>query len=161
MKEDVKLYNRFLSDIKNRVRQGQVRAGLSANAEMLAAYWDIGKMIHERQKLEGWGKAVIPRLAKDLKNELAEVKGFSERNINYMMIFYREYHDLSFLQLPVAKLESNENSTQSEVELAGESNAKLALSQSTDINTSIGQRSVAQLPDGKNSDWLLNGFRRN
>ena len=27
---------------------------------MLATYWDIGKMIHERQKLEGWGKGVIP-----------------------------------------------------------------------------------------------------
>jgi hypothetical protein len=161
MKDDLVLYNSLLSDIKNRVRQGQLRAGLSANAEMLAAYWDIGKMIHERQKLEGWGKGVIPRLANDLKNELAEVKGFSERNINYMMIFYREYHDLSFLQLPVAKLESNENSTQSEVELAGESNAKLALSQSTDIKNSIGQRSVAQLPDGKNSDWLFNGFGRN
>ena len=58
---------------------------------MLATYWDIGKMIHERQKLEGWGKGVIPRLANDLKNELSDIKGFSERNIQFMIQFYLEY----------------------------------------------------------------------
>jgi hypothetical protein len=30
---------------------------------MLAPYWNIGKMIHEPQQEEGWGKGVIPRLA--------------------------------------------------------------------------------------------------
>ena len=44
-----------MHDIKLRVRQGQLRANLKANAEMLAAYWEIGKMIHQRQQIEGWG----------------------------------------------------------------------------------------------------------
>ncbi len=44
-------------------------------------------MIHQRQKEKGWGAGVIPRLAVDLKNELPEVKGFSERNIGYMIRF--------------------------------------------------------------------------
>ncbi len=35
-------------------------------------------MIQQRQKAEGWGPAVIPRLARDIRNELPEVKGFSE-----------------------------------------------------------------------------------
>ena len=186
MKVDMILYNSLLSDIKNRVRQGQLRAGLSANAGMLAAYWDIGKMIHKPQKLEGWGKGVIPRLANDLKNELAEVKGFSERNINSMMIFYRENHHLSILQLSVAKLDGNENLAQSATETASESNTKPAFLQSTDIKKSIGQRSVvqienhpilpiplektknqivqrsvAQLPDDKNSIRQFTGFRGN
>lgn len=47
-------------------------------------------MIHERQQQEGWGKGIIPRLAIDLKNELSDVKGFSERNILRMLTFYRE-----------------------------------------------------------------------
>jgi len=34
---------------------------------------------------------VIPRLAADLKNELPEEKGFSERNIKRMLSFYQEY----------------------------------------------------------------------
>ena len=74
-------YTALLTDIKVRIRSAQVRATLGANAEMLAMYWDIGRMIEQRQKAEGWGTAVIPRLARDIRNELPEVKGFSERNI--------------------------------------------------------------------------------
>lgn len=111
MKKELILYNNLLSEIKNRVRIGQIRANLSANAEMLAAYWDIGKMIYERQKQEGWGKGIIPRLAKDLKNELPEQKGFSVRNIQMIVQFYSEYNEFdSITQRPVAQLNKNSNS---------------------------------------------------
>lgn len=106
MKDGLILYSSLLSDIKTRVHQGQLRAGFSANAEMLAAYWDIGKMIHDRQQLEGWGKGVIPRLANDLKNELSEVKGFTERNLKLMVQFYKEYSDLSIGKPVVSQLEN-------------------------------------------------------
>jgi len=36
---------------------------------------------------------VIPRLARDIRNELPEQKGFSERNLKRMLAFYREYHE--------------------------------------------------------------------
>lgn len=91
---DLVFYGGLLAEIKDRIRQAQTRAALSANAEMIAMYWDIGRMIHKRQRAEGWGAGVIPRLAGDLKNELPEVKGFSERNIKRMLRFYREYQDL-------------------------------------------------------------------
>jgi len=94
MSSDLVFYGDLLSEIKDRIRQGQTQAALSANAEMIAMYWDIGRMIHQRQKEKGWGAVVIPRLAVDLKNELPEVKGFSERNIKRMLRFYREYLDL-------------------------------------------------------------------
>jgi len=48
-------------------------------------------MIHERQRQQGWGAGIIPKLAKDIINELPEVKGFSERNLKRMLRFYREY----------------------------------------------------------------------
>lgn len=102
-------YKSLLSGIKTRVRQGQTKIFQSANAEMLNTYWDIGKMIHERQQLEGWGKGVIPRLAADLKNELSDVKGFSERNILRMLTFYKEYQSLTIGQPPVAQLEKEDN----------------------------------------------------
>ena len=81
MSSDLAFYGSLLIEIKDRIRQAQTRAVLSANSEMIAMYWDIGRMIHQRQQMEGWGAGVIPRLAVDLKNELPEVKGFSERNI--------------------------------------------------------------------------------
>lgn len=104
MSSDLVFYGGLLAEIKTRIRQAQTRAALSANAEMIAMYWDIGRMIHQRQQMEGWGAGIIPRLAADLKNELPEVKGFSERNIGYMIRFAREYGILPILQQPVAKL---------------------------------------------------------
>ncbi|WP_288898632.1 DUF1016 N-terminal domain-containing protein [uncultured Delftia sp.] len=77
----------LLADIKQRVRHAQTRAMLAVNAELIRLYWDIGALIDQRQKREGWGAAVIPRLAKDLHNELPEEKGFSERNIKRMLAF--------------------------------------------------------------------------
>ena len=70
---------------------------LAVNAELIRLYWEIGQTLDARQKGEGWGAAVIPRLARDIRNELPEVKGFSERNIKRMLAFYREYRDLSFV----------------------------------------------------------------
>jgi len=104
VENELNKYSSLLTDIKNRVRQGQLKANASVNAEMLATYWDIGKLIYEQQQQKGWGKAVIPRLANDLKNELAEVKGFSERNMLRMLTFYKEYVDFSISPLPVSKL---------------------------------------------------------
>ena len=103
-KEELTLYRDLLGDIKIRVRQGQHRAALSANAELILMYWDIGRMIAARQEKEGWGAGVIPRLAADLKNELPEQKGFSARNIGYMIRFAREYDSSAILQRSVAKL---------------------------------------------------------
>ncbi|MBA3016571.1 MAG: DUF1016 domain-containing protein, partial [Desulfobacteraceae bacterium] len=104
MKSDISRYSQLLDAVKIRIRQAQVKATLSANAEMILMYWDIGRIIAERQKSEGWGAGVIPRLSKDIRNELPEVKGFSERNIGYMMRFAREYSMPLILHQPVAKI---------------------------------------------------------
>ena len=100
------LYATLLTDIKQRVRRAQVRAMLAVNAELIRLYWDIGRVIDERQQQEGWGAGVIPRLARDLHNDLPEEKGFSERNIKQMLAFYREYAQLSFVQQPAAQIET-------------------------------------------------------
>ena len=105
-------YASLLTDIKQRVRQAQVRAMLSVNAELIRLYWGIGQMIHERQQQEGWGAGVIPRLARDLHNELPEEKGFSERNIKQMLAFYREYAQLPFVQQPAAQIEAEQKMPQ-------------------------------------------------
>lgn len=97
-------YNDLLNDIRNRIRRSQIRAAVSANEEMIRMYWDIGRMIHQRQQMEGWGAGIIPKLARDIRNELPQIKGFSERNIGYMVRFFREYGEPPILQQAVAKL---------------------------------------------------------
>ena len=87
-------YTPFLSAVKNRIRAAQVKAALSANAELIHLYWDIGRAIAAMQEKEGWGAGVIPRLARDISNDMPEVKGFSERNLKRMVQFAAEYPGL-------------------------------------------------------------------
>ena len=82
MANDLQHYPTLLSEIKQRIRHRQFKAAQSVNAELIALYWDIGQILHERQQRQGWGAGIIPRLAKDIVNELPDVKGFSERNLN-------------------------------------------------------------------------------
>lgn len=98
-------YTPFLVAVKNRIRAAQVKAALSANAELIHLYWDIGRAIAAVQKKEGWGAGVIPRLARDITNDMPDVKGFSERNIKLMTQFAAEYPDLlPFGQPAVAQM---------------------------------------------------------
>jgi predicted nuclease of restriction endonuclease-like (RecB) superfamily len=100
----------LVTDVKDRIQKAQTRAVLAVNAQLVGLYWDIGRIIHERQQRKGWGVAVIPRLASELHNELPQIKGFSERNIGRMIAFYRSYPDPAVI-LPqvVAKLPDPSN----------------------------------------------------
>ena len=101
-------YSRLLRDIKQHIRHAQARAWMAVNAEMIRLYWRIGRVIDGRQQQEGYGTAVIPRLSRDLHNELPEEKGFSERNIKRMLAFYRLYPqaalDAELVPQPVAQV---------------------------------------------------------
>ncbi len=98
-------FSALLTDVKGRIQLAQTRAVLAVNKELVRLYWDIGRIIADRQAREGWGAAVIPRLAAELKNELPDLKGFSERNIGLMIAFYREYPaPLSIAQQAAAQL---------------------------------------------------------
>ncbi len=59
-------YGALLGEIKQRIRAAQYEALKAVNKEQIALYWDIGRMIGERQKGSTWGKAVVQRLAADL-----------------------------------------------------------------------------------------------
>ncbi len=86
-------YSELLKDIKDRIRTAQYAALKAVNKELISLYWDIGKTIVERQTGETWGKSVVEQLAKDLRKELPEHKGFSAQNLWYMRQFYLEYKD--------------------------------------------------------------------
>ena len=74
-------YGNLLKEIKSRVRAAQYEALKAVNKEMIHLYWDIGRMIVERQKKYGWGKAIVENLAKDLQIEFPGIQGFSAQNV--------------------------------------------------------------------------------
>lgn len=81
----------LVSEVKGRIQAAQARAIFAVNAELVRLYWDVGRIVRGRQANEGWGAGVIPRLSRELHNELPDLKGFSERNIKLMVQFSSEY----------------------------------------------------------------------
>ena len=86
-----KAYKDWLSDIKARVRNAQIKAAVKVNTEMLDLYWELGADIVEKQKKAKWGDGLIDRLSKDLSTEFPDIKGFSRRNLMYMKKWYLFY----------------------------------------------------------------------
>lgn len=86
-------YTVFLGEIKARIRRAQYDALKAVNKELIALYWDIGKMIVERQEKEGWGKSIVENLAADLQKEFPGVQGYSRDNLWRMRKFYLQYSD--------------------------------------------------------------------
>jgi len=71
---------------------------------LVLLYWQIGREILQRQGLEGWGTKVIDRLAKDLKHEFPEMKGFSRTNLLYMRAFAGMWKDEQIVQQVVGQI---------------------------------------------------------
>ena len=84
-------YGELLEDLKTRVRAAQLTAAVTVNRELIQLYWDIGRLIVERQQREGWGTSVIDRLASDLQKAFPGQKGFSPSNISRMRAFFLTY----------------------------------------------------------------------
>jgi predicted nuclease of restriction endonuclease-like (RecB) superfamily len=125
-------YNDIVLLLKEKIRNARLKAVLTANAQLLEIYWEIGKVIAEQEESEGWGTKTIDRLSVDLRVEFEDMKGFSIRNLRYMRDFYKAYPFPQIWQQLVAKTET------------------------TDIQSiSIWQQLVAKLPWGHHTVILL------
>lgn len=101
-------YGALLVDLKSRVRVAQVKAALSVNRELIALYWDIGRVILQRQQAEGWGTKVVARLAADLRAEFPEMTGFSRPNLLFMRAFAAAWSETPIVLQPVRQLAAGE-----------------------------------------------------
>lgn len=97
-------YAQTLGEIKQRIKQERLRVVMSANSAMVLLYWDIGRLILQRQQREGWGARVIDRLSLDLREAYPEMKGFSSRNLLFMRSFAEACPDAAVVKQLVSQL---------------------------------------------------------
>ena len=81
----------FVHAVGSEIEQAQVRLITAANAQMLFHYWKMGNYILYYQNLYGWGSKIIKQLAKAIRFNYPEKKGYSERNLTYMCQFAKAY----------------------------------------------------------------------
>ncbi|WP_418989682.1 PDDEXK nuclease domain-containing protein [Alistipes putredinis] len=84
-------FDAFINAVGSEIQQAQVRLITAANAQMLFHYWKMGNYILYHQQLHGWGSKTIKQLAKAIRLNFPEKKGYSERNLTYMCQFARTY----------------------------------------------------------------------
>lgn len=96
MKDRIKNeYGALISEIKQILQDARHAAFTAVNAEMLKAYFEIGRKIVEEEqkgkKRAGYGKRLIDSLSIELIKEFG--KGFSQTALKNMRIFYIFYKD--------------------------------------------------------------------
>jgi predicted nuclease of restriction endonuclease-like (RecB) superfamily len=98
-------YGGIHSDIVALLEAARHAAARSVNALMTASYWKIGRRIVEfEQSGKGradYGHAVLKRLSVDLTSRFG--RGFSERNLEQMRLFYQAWPAERISQTPSAK----------------------------------------------------------
>lgn len=95
---DKPIYIEWVNEIKYKILSAQQKAAISVNRELLKLYWEIGKSISLKINKSKWGSSVVEELAKDLKREFPNHKGFSRSNIFSMKKWY-EFYAASHLQI--------------------------------------------------------------
>jgi predicted nuclease of restriction endonuclease-like (RecB) superfamily len=83
-------YGELLLGVVSLVEQARLAAVRSVNVVLTSTYWLVGQRIVEHEQCgserAGYGEALLKRLAQDLTARLG--RGFSERNIEQMRLFY-------------------------------------------------------------------------
>ena len=102
-------YAGLLDDLKRRIAGERLRIVLTANSAMVLLYWDVGRVILDRQDSQGWGAKVIDRLSADLRQAFPDMQGLSPRNLKYMRAFAAAWPDRTIVQRVIAQLPWRQN----------------------------------------------------
>lgn len=84
-------YVLWISDIKHRFRNAQIKAAVKVQSEQLLFNWQLGRDLVERKAEKAWGSGIVEQLSLDLQAEFPEAKGFSARNLWFMKQWYSFY----------------------------------------------------------------------
>ncbi len=94
-------FKNIINNIKSEVKQTQFKSMQEVNSNLINLYFRLGKIVSENKK---YGNNFVKEVSTELKLSFPNMKGFSERNIRSMRLFYEEYKDDEKWQQLVAKL---------------------------------------------------------
>ena len=94
-------FKNIVNSIKCEIKSTQINTIQQVNKHLIMMYFRIGKILDENSK---YGNSFLNNIAKAVKVEYPNIKGFSNRNLKYMKKFYIEYKDDKKVQQLVAQL---------------------------------------------------------
>ena len=94
-------FKKIIGNIKEEILNAQIKTMQQVNSNLILLYFRLGKIVSENKK---YGNNFTKQVSIELKLTFPNMKGFSERNIRSMRLFYEEYADDENWQQLVAKL---------------------------------------------------------
>ncbi len=96
---------KLLQEIKTLIEESRQCVAIAVNQELTLLYWRVGKCLLEdfvQHRRADYGQQILPALSAKLTREFG--RGWSERNLAYMLRFAEIYPDMQILQTLCAKL---------------------------------------------------------
>ena len=90
--EEIEINNSF-NKIVELIESRKNNAYRKVNEEMILLYLDVGKYLYDLQKDSQYGDKITTKAAEYMKNNYPNIKGFTKRNIERMVQFYKTYKD--------------------------------------------------------------------
>lgn len=94
-------FKKIISNIKEEIINTQIKTMQEVNSNLIRLYFKLGKIVSENKI---YGNNFTKQVSTELKLTFPSMKGFSERNIRSMRLFYEEYSGDEKRQQLVAQL---------------------------------------------------------
>lgn len=88
-----KEYVAWISDVKKRFQNSQIKASIRVNTTMLEFYWSVGRDLVRMRAEQKWGAGVVKQFALDMREAFPNEKGFSYTNVKDMKRWYLFYYE--------------------------------------------------------------------
>lgn len=82
-------FNRIIELIEQRKNN----AYMKINEELILMYLDVGNFLYDLQQKSKYGDKITTKAAEYMKNNHPNIRGFTKRNIERMIQFYKTYKD--------------------------------------------------------------------
>lgn len=82
-------FNRIIELIEQRKNNAYIKI----NEELILMYLDVGKILYDLQQNSKYGDKITTKAAEFMNNNYPNIKGFTKRNIERMIQFYKTYKD--------------------------------------------------------------------
>lgn len=102
-------YKPLLKEIVDKIGVARINANRAINYSAIQLNYEIGELIVKKQKENGWGKAIVDEISKDLKKIFGGIDGFSSQNLWLMRQFYIAYKNYPNLLELARKLPWGQN----------------------------------------------------
>jgi predicted nuclease of restriction endonuclease-like (RecB) superfamily len=91
-----KTYKDWLNEVKQHIREAQIKVALAANSELVFFYFELGKKLLAKSNESQWGNNWLGQLSIDLRNDFPDMEGFSKTNLYNIRRFYQFYEGTEF-----------------------------------------------------------------